>query len=78
MISTESTNIIHIKKDIVRQNQKPFINKALRKAIMHRSRLHNIFNKLKNLRDWENYHKQWKFVLDCNKAQKESFKCQSE
>ena len=34
-----------IKKKIVRFNNNPFMSKALREAIMHRSKLKNIHNK---------------------------------
>ena len=33
-----------IKKKIMRFNNNPFMSKALRKAIMHRSKLKNIYN----------------------------------
>ena len=34
-----------IKKKILRFNNNPFMSKALRKAIMHKSKLKNIYNK---------------------------------
>ena len=43
------TTVLHkhapIKKKILRFNNNPFMSKALRKAIMHRSKLKNIYNK---------------------------------
>ena len=64
-----------IKKRKVRGNQVPFMNKALRKAIMRRS---NLLNKLVNNRtteNWESYRKQCnKCVQIRNNAQCEYFK----
>ena len=43
------TRVLHdhapIKKKILRFNNSPFMAKTLRKAIMHRSKLKNIYNK---------------------------------
>ena len=38
-----------MKKKIIRGNNHPFMPKALRKAIMHGSKLKNIYNKLINI-----------------------------
>ena len=46
-----------IKKKILRFNDNPFMTKALRKAIMHRSKLKNIFHKTRAKEDWNNYKK---------------------
>ena len=43
-----------IKKKILRFNDDPFMTKALRKAIMHRSILKNIFHKTRAEEDWNN------------------------
>ena len=42
---------------ILRYNNNPFMNKALRKAIMTRSRLKNKFNKNRYAKNWNNYKK---------------------
>ena len=47
-----------IKKKILRFNDSPFMTKSLRKVIMHRSKLKNIYNKTKANEDWDNYKKQ--------------------
>ena len=52
------------KKKNVRFNNKPFMIKTLRKAIMHRSRLKNIYIRKKSDKNWENYKKQEIFVLN--------------
>ena len=46
-----------LKKRLARGNQKPFMNKTLRKAIMHRSKLLIAFNRTKKLQDWEKHRK---------------------
>ena len=56
-----------IKKKFVRANQKPYINKQLRKAIMKRSALENKYYKSKNLQDKQAYKKQRNF---CNRLYK--------
>ena len=45
------------KKKIVRFNNSPFMTKTLRKAIMHRSRLKNIYIRKRNGKNCENYKK---------------------
>ena len=52
------------KKKNVRFNNKPFMIKTLRKAIMHRSRLKNIYIRKKSDKNRENYKKQEIFVLN--------------
>ena len=47
-----------IKKKILRFNDNPFMTKALRKAIMHRSKLKNIFHKTRAKEDWNSNKKQ--------------------
>ena len=43
-----------IKKKIIRFNNNPFMSKALRKAIMHRSKFKNIYNKYRTEDNWAN------------------------
>ena len=52
-----------IKKKILRFNNNPFMSKALRKAIMHRSKLKYIFNKKRADVNWANYKKQRNFCV---------------
>ena len=47
-----------IKKKIMGFNNNPFMSKALRKAIMHRSKLKTICNKYRTENNWANYKKQ--------------------
>ena len=51
-------------KKNVRFNNKPFMIKTLRTAIMHRSRLKNIYIRKKSDKNWENHKKQEIFVLN--------------
>ena len=53
-------NLAPAKKKIMRFNNSPFMTKTLRKAIMHRSRLKNIYIRKRNVKNWENYKKQRK------------------
>ena len=53
-----------IKKKIMRFNNNPFISKTLRKAIMHRSKLKNIYNKYRTEDNWANYKKQRNFCVN--------------
>ena len=50
-----------------RGNQKPHINKSLRKAIMKRSQLTNKANKTRNAADVSNYKRQRNYVVKLNK-----------
>ena len=50
------------KIETFRGNQKPRINKTLRKAIMKRSKLRNKANKARNATDVSNYKKQKKYI----------------
>ena len=61
------------KKRIIRGNNKPHINKELRKAIMKRSRLKNIYNKTKSADDYINYKRQRNYVVNLNKQSKRKF-----
>ena len=49
---------VSIKKKILRFNDNPFMTKALRKAVMDRSKLKNIFHETRAKEDWNNYKKQ--------------------
>ena len=53
-----------VKKKIQRFNNNPFMTKQLRKAIMHRSRLKNVFNKNRTPKTWDSYKKQRNFCVD--------------
>ena len=58
------------KAKLMRGNNKAHMNKALRKEIMHRSKLRNIANKTKNPIDYENYKKQRNKCVFLNKKSK--------
>ena len=58
------------KKKWIRGNNKPHVNKALRQAIMKRSRLKNKANKTKEPTDIKNYKKQRNYVANLNKEAK--------
>ena len=53
-----------MKKKIQRFNNNPFMTKQLRKAIMHRSRLKNVFNKNRTPKTWDSYKKQRNFCVN--------------
>ena len=53
-----------IKKKIFRFNDNPFMTKALRKAIMHRSKFKNIFHKTRAKEDCNSYKKQRNFCVN--------------
>ena len=48
---------VPIKKKIMHFNNNPSMSKALRKAIMHRSKLKNIYNNYRTEGNWANYKK---------------------
>ena len=54
----------------VRANNHQFMTKALRKAIMTRSRLKNAYLKTRNSKNWENYKKQRNFCTNLLKKNK--------
>ena len=62
------TRVLHnnapIKKKILRFNNSPFMTKTLRKSIMHRSKLKNIYNKKWTNDNWANYKKQRDFCVN--------------
>ena len=63
-----------LRKRLARGNQKPFMNKTLRKAIIHRSKLLNTFNRTNKLQDWEKYRKERNYCVKLkNKAKKQYF-----
>ena len=65
---------VPLKKRLTWGNQKPFMDKTLRKAFMHRPKLLNSFNRTKKLQDWEKYHKQRNYCVKLkNKAKKQYF-----
>ena len=55
---------VPIKKKIMRFNNNPFMSKALRKAIMHRSKLKNFYNNYRTEDSWANYKKQRNFCVN--------------
>ena len=63
------------KKKIVPFNNNPFMTKTLRKSMMHRSRLKNIYIRKRNDKNWENYKKQRNFCVGLlRKTKTEYFK----
>ena len=57
----------------VRANNHQFMTKALRKAIMTRSRLKNAYLKTRNSKNWENYKKQRNFCTNLLKKTKSEY-----
>ena len=62
-----------IKTKILRGNNQPHVNKALRKEIMKRSRLKNVANKTGKLEDFNAYKKQRNIVVNLNRKSKKLF-----
>ena len=63
-----------VKKKIQRFNNNPFMIKQLRKAIMHRSRLKNVFKKSRTPKTWDSYKNQRNFCVNLlRKTKKEYF-----
>ena len=62
-----------MKTVVVRGNNKPHMNKNLRKAIMKRTRLKNIANETKDQNDLDRYKKQRNRVVQINKRAKRDF-----
>ena len=61
-----------LKKKGIRGNQKPFMNRQLRRAIMRRSRLRNVFNQTRLKEDWDKYRKQRNYCVKLrNEARKQ-------
>ena len=71
------TTVLHkhapIKKKILRFNNNPFMSKALRKAIMHRSKLKNIYSKKRTDVNWANYKKQRNFCVTLLRRTKKEY-----
>ena len=59
-----------IKTKIVRGNNQAHMSKDLRKEIMTRSRLKNIYNKSQSLKDLLAYKKQRNYVVSMNRKKK--------
>ena len=62
-----------IKKNVLRFHGNPFMKKSLRKAIMHRSKLKNIYNKTRANEDWDNYKKQRNFCVNLLRNTKKDY-----
>ena len=58
---------------ILHYNNNPFMNTALRKAIMTRSRLKNKFSKISSAKYWNGYKKQINFCLKLLRQTKEKY-----
>ena len=54
-------------------NNNPFMTKDLRKQIMVRSKLRNIFNKNRNYENWRKYKRQRNLCLNLSRKTKKSF-----
>ena len=61
------------KTRMIRGNEKPHVNRTLRKAIMERSRLRNIYYRSKSFSDMRAYHKQRNFVCNLNRKIKKNY-----
>ena len=62
-----------LKKKILRHNNNCFMTKELRKAIMLRSKLKNIFNKNKTHFNWQKYKYQRNFFFSSERQKKQYF-----
>ena len=62
-----------IKKKILRFNHNPFMNKALRKAIMVKSKLKNKYNKNRTGENWDSYKKQRNFCVNLTRKTKKDY-----
>ncbi len=62
-----------IKKKYARGNDSPFMNRALRKAIMLRSRLKNKYNKNRTVANWEAFRKQRNLCVTLFRTEKRNF-----
>ena len=56
-------NHVPLKKKQLRFNNRPFMTKALQKAIMMRSRLKTLYNKKRSYGNWDKYEKQRNFYV---------------
>ena len=66
-------NHVSLKKKHLRFNHSPFMTKALRKAIMTRSRLKNIYNKKRSYDNWDKYKKQRNFCVKLLRKTKQDY-----
>ena len=62
-----------IKKNYVRANDKPFMTRALRKATMLRSRLHNKYNEERTAESWNNFRKQRNYCVKLFQKEKRNY-----
>ena len=62
-----------MKKKCIRGNNAPFMNKTLCKAIMHRSKLKNKFNKIRTEDNKRLYKKQRNFSASLLKKEKRNY-----
>ena len=62
-----------MQKKTVRGNQAPFMSQALSKAIMHRSKLKNKYNKDPNENNSRNYKRQRNFCVNLLRKEKKRF-----
>ena len=62
-----------IKKKILRFNHNPFMSKALRKAVMVRSKLKNKYNKNRTGENWDTYKKQRNFCVNLLRKTKKDY-----
>ena len=58
---------------MLRFNDNPFMTKALRKSIMHRSKLKNIFHKTRAKEDWNSYKKPENFCVNLPRNTKRDY-----
>ena len=66
-------NHVPIKKKILGFNDSLFLTKILRKAIMHRSKFKNIYNKKRTNDNWANYVKQRNFCVNLLRKTKKDY-----
>ena len=62
-----------VKMRLLRANDAPYMNKNLRKAIMTRSRLKNLYNKTPNVENEMNYKKQRNYCVNLLKKSKRRY-----
>ena len=66
-------NHVPLKKRQPNFNHSPFMTKALRKAVMTRSRHKNIYNKKRYYDNWNKYKKQTNFCIKFPRKTKEDY-----
>ena len=62
-----------MKKKYARANDGPFMNRALRKAVMLRTRLKNKYNKSRTVQNWEAFRKQRNLCVKLFRTEKRNF-----